>query len=109
MCRRTIRAAQQGMPDAPAAGDERAAAATGLRIAEIDGTLAADIRRVIFGSDADPYPNLPHADTTTAGVLLELMKDLLYQTYVRPRRLRQSLQIRRFFSEERGALPTTGR
>jgi hypothetical protein len=100
MCRRTIRAAQQDMPD----GQRQSMSEQlleGLRIAEIDGALATDIRRIVFGSDADAYPNLPHADATTAGALVELMKDLLYQTYVRPRRLRQSLQIRRFFSEER--------
>jgi hypothetical protein len=104
MCRRTIRAAQRGMAD-----DQRQSMSEqlseGLRIAEIDGTLATDIRRVIFGGDGEPHPNLPVADASMAGALVELMKDLLYQTYVRPRRLRQSLQIRRFFSEERGALP----
>jgi hypothetical protein len=108
MCRRTIRAAQQSMPERQrqAMSDQLS---EGLRIAEIDGRLADDIRRVVFGSDAEPHPNLPYADATTAGALVEVMKDLLYQTYVRPRRLRQSLQIRRFFSEERGALPVTER
>ncbi len=100
MCRRTARAAQQGLAD----GQRKLMGEhlhEGLRIAEIDGALATDLQRVIFGSDADPHPNMPYADATTAGALVELMKDLLYQTYVRPRRLRQSLQIRRFFSEER--------
>ena len=108
MCRRTIRAAQQELPEAQRQAMSEQLA-EGLRLADVQGSLAADIRRVIFGNDADPYPNIPYADASTAGALVELMKDLLYQTYVRPRRLRQSLQIRRFFSEERGALPTAGR
>lgn len=105
MCRRTTRAAQQTMTD----GQKQAMSEQlleGLRIAELGGSLASDVRRVVFGSDADAYPNLPHVDAATAGALVELMKDLLYQTYVRPGRLRQSLQIRRFFADERsGTFP----
>jgi len=105
LCRRTIRAAQQSMSE----GQKQSMSEQlleGLRIADIGGTLASDVRRVVFGSDADAYPNLPYADNAMAGALVELMKDLLYQTYVRPGRLRQSLQIRRFFSEERsGSFP----
>jgi hypothetical protein len=33
-------------------------------------------------------------------VLLEVMKDLLYQMYVRKGRLQQAMMVRRFFSDE---------
>lgn len=105
MCRRTVRAAKQGLAE----GERQAMSgqlAEALRIAEIDGALANEVRSIVFGTDVEPYPDLPYTDASSAGVLVELMKDLLYQTYVRPRRLRQSLQIRRFFSSERSALPT---
>jgi len=69
-------------------------------MADLDATMFVDIKRVIFGSDADPHPNLPTIDDQTAGVLLEVMKDLLYQMYVRKGRLQQAMMVRRFFSEE---------
>jgi hypothetical protein len=69
-------------------------------MADLDPTMFVDIKRVIFGSDADPHPNLPTIDEQTAGVLLEVMKDLLYQMYVRKGRLQQAMMVRRFFSDE---------
>ena len=35
-----------------------------------------------------------------AGVLLELLKDLLYQAYVRRGKLQQATMVRRFFADE---------
>jgi hypothetical protein len=35
-----------------------------------------------------------------AGVLLEVLKDLLYQAYVRRGRLQQAMMVRRYFSED---------
>jgi len=105
MCRRTIRAAQRSMDDAQRQAMIKELSEA-LRIAELDGSIAAEVQRVIFGSDAEPHQNLPIIDGTMGGTLVELMKDLLYQTYVRPRRLRQSLQMRRYFAEERGTLPS---
>jgi hypothetical protein len=69
-------------------------------MAEIDPATFALIKRVIFGSDSDPAPALPVIDDEQAGLLLEVMKDLLYQGYVRKGRLQQAMVIRRFFSEE---------
>ena len=60
------------------------------------------IKRVIFGTDADPAPSVPSLDDDQAGLLLEVMKDLLYQSYVRKGRLQQAMVVRRFFSEEAG-------
>jgi hypothetical protein len=36
-----------------------------------------------------------------AGVLLEVMKDMLYQAYVRLGKLQQAMMVRRFFDENR--------
>ena len=57
-------------------------------------------KRVIFGSDNDPYPDLPSLDDQQAGVLVEVVKDLLYQVYVRKGRLQQAMMMRRFFADE---------
>lgn len=72
-------------------------------MAEIDNASFTLIKRVIFGTDADPAPSLPTLDDEEAALLLEVMKDLLYQAYVRKGRLQQAMVIRRFFSEEAAA------
>ena len=41
-----------------------------------------------------------HLDARYAGILLEVMKDLLYQAYVRRGKLQQAMMVRRFFVEE---------
>ena len=35
-----------------------------------------------------------------AGVLLELVKDMLYQAYVRKGKLQQAMMVRQFFADE---------
>lgn len=74
-------------------------------MAQIDTQSFTVVKRVIFGTDADPAPNLPMLDDDQAGLLLEVMKDLLYQAYVRKGRLQQAMVVRRFFSDqaERGS------
>jgi hypothetical protein len=69
-------------------------------MADIDAPTFIEIKRVVFGTDADPHPSLPPLDDQTAGVLLEVMKDLLYQVYVRKGRLQQAMMMRRYFSDE---------
>lgn len=58
------------------------------------------VRSVLFGVASDPRPGTPLLESHEAGVLLEVMKDLLYQTYVRKGRLEQAMLVRRFFFEE---------
>jgi len=70
------------------------------RMAEIDEPTFAAVRKTIFGSDSEPQPNLPALDAFEAGVLLEVMKDMLYQAYVRRGRLQQALMVRRHLAED---------
>jgi hypothetical protein len=72
------------------------------RMAEIEDKTFAAVKQVIFGRDADPQPGLPNFGSYEAGVLLEVMKDLLYQAYVRRGRLQQAMMVRRYFAEESG-------
>jgi len=75
-------------------------------MAEIDADSFAVIKRIVFGTDADPQPTLPLLDEDQSGLLLEVMKDLLYQTYIRKGHLQQAMVVRRFFSDEaRGSKP----
>jgi hypothetical protein len=55
---------------------------------------------VIFGTDTDARTQLPELDAYRSGVLLEVMKDLLHQAYVRKGRLQQAMMVRRFFIDE---------
>jgi hypothetical protein len=78
-------------------------------MAEIDADSFALIKRVVFGTDADPTPGLPLLDDDQCGLLLEVMKDLLYQTYVRKGHLQQAMVVRRFFSGERSQVESGAR
>ena len=69
-------------------------------MAELDQETFNTVRKVLFGSDAEPRPNMPLLDATIAGVLVEVVKDLLYQAYVRKGRLQQAMTMRRYFAEE---------
>ncbi len=66
----------------------------------IDDETFAAVKRVVFGNDADGRSNAPLLDSYQAGVLLEAMKDMLHQAYVRKGRLQQAMMVRRFFSDE---------
>ncbi|HKE45214.1 MAG TPA: hypothetical protein VKB41_11835 [Steroidobacteraceae bacterium] len=68
-------------------------------LGEIDPETFGTVRRVIFGGESDS-PSMPEISAYVAGVLLEVMKDLLYQAYVRKGRLQQAMMVRRFFLEE---------
>jgi hypothetical protein len=69
-------------------------------MAEIDGDTFAVVKKVLFGSDSDATPSLPDVGAYEASVLLELVKDMLYQAYVRKGKLQQAMMVRRFFAEE---------
>ena len=99
MCRRTMQAA---FADLGETGKLRVFdQLNDVRVmADLDATTFAGIKRVIFGSDNDPYPDLPTLDDQQAGMLVEIVKDLLYQVYVRKGRLQQAMLMRRFFADE---------
>ncbi|HEX3848756.1 MAG TPA: hypothetical protein VHV81_15330 [Steroidobacteraceae bacterium] len=69
-------------------------------LAELDDDTFAALRAVLFGSDSDPWPHQPDLNSERAGVLLEVMRDLLYQTFVRKARLMQAMTFRRFVSPQ---------
>jgi hypothetical protein len=69
-------------------------------MAEIDTDTFAIVKKVLFGTDADTWPSLPEIGAYESGVLLELVKDMLYQAYVRKGKLQQAMMVRRFFAEE---------
>jgi hypothetical protein len=69
-------------------------------MAELDTDTFLKIRTIVFGTDADMRPNPPVLDSYEAAIVLEVMKDLLYEAYVRKGRLQQALMVRRYFADE---------
>ena len=66
--------------------------------AALDDDTFGAVRGVLFGSDSDPWPHQPVMNAERAGILLEVMRDLLYQTFVRKARLKQAITFRKFIS-----------
>jgi hypothetical protein len=69
-------------------------------MAELDNETYSLLKKILFDNDADAYPSLPVLTGEHAGILLEVMKDLLYQSYIRRGKLQQAMMVRRFFAEE---------
>ena len=69
-------------------------------MAEIEEDTFAVVMRIIFAGNAEPLLDLPLINTSQAAVLLEVMKDFLYQAYVRKGRLQHAMKVRKFFVEE---------
>ena len=69
-------------------------------MAELDNESYGLLKKILFDNDADAYPSLPVLTGEHAGILLEVMKDLLYQSYIRRGKLQQAMMVRRFFAEE---------
>ncbi len=98
MCRRTMQTAQARMTEAGKLwlldqfSDAR-------KLADLDQTTYAELRKVIAVGSSDET-QLPQLDELQCGALLEIMKDLLYQTFVRKGRLQQAMSMRRFFADE---------
>jgi hypothetical protein len=67
-------------------------------IAGIDDEAFAPIKAVLF--DVGEEEHLPLLNRVQAGILLEVMKDMLYQCFVRRGRLTRALKVRRFFVQE---------
>ncbi len=66
-------------------------------MAEIDDETFEVIRRILFDSDAE---SMPMVRTSQAGVLLEFMRDILYQSYVRRGKIQQAMMMRRYLADD---------
>jgi len=99
MCRRT---AQAMFADLGEAGrlrlfDELNAV---RELADIAPEIFAKLKSVLFGAELDARSALPLFDGYEAGIMLEVVKDLLYEAYVRRGKLQQAIMVRRFFLDE---------
>jgi hypothetical protein len=106
MCRRTAQAvfADLGEGGKLRLFDEL----NGLReLTDIAPDLFTTMRNVLFGAELDAHAAVPLLDGYQAGIMLEVMKDLLYEAYVRKGRLQQAIKVRRFLLEETGSWKVT--
>ena len=67
-----------------------------LTLAEVDAETSRTLEEALFG-DSNAVPSVgPDA----AAVLIEAVKDLFYQAYVRTAKLRAAMKVRRYFVDE---------
>ncbi len=67
-------------------------------IAGIDDESFAPVKSVLFGSGQNE--DLPMLNRAQAGILLEVLKDMFYQCFVRHGKLTRAIKVRRFFVSE---------
>jgi hypothetical protein len=72
-------------------------------LASIAPDIFAKLRSILFGAELDARAPLTLLDGYEAGIMLEVVKDLLYEAYVRKGKLQQAIMVRRFFLEETGS------
>jgi hypothetical protein len=68
-------------------------------LAEVEGATFNVVRRVLFDTDAS-REGMPLLSAVEAGVLMEFMRDILYENYVRKGRLQQAMMMRRYVAEQ---------
>lgn len=95
MCRRTTRTALRTLGQA-AKERWQDTLQEALRVCDVDTPTMNTVTAVLFGDDEDP-PAVTHDE---AAVLVEALKDLFYQSYVRSAKLRAAMRMRRFFAGE---------
>jgi hypothetical protein len=100
MCRQTIRAAGSGDATAGDAAFERLFE-DACRLAGIEKETSAALRASLFDADA------PDIDADQAAMMIEIVKDMLHQRFVRTAKLRRSIQMRRLFASEADANVTS--
>ncbi len=67
-------------------------------IVGIDDDSFAPIKSILFDSGEDE--ELPLLNRSQAGILLEVLKDMFYQCFVRRGKLARAIKVRRFFVQE---------
>ena len=72
-------------------------------LADISQEIFTKMRNVLFGAELEVRTPMPLLDGYEAGIMLEVVKDLLYEAYVRKGKLQQAMMVRRFFLEETGS------
>ncbi|MGI9270656.1 MAG: hypothetical protein ACR2QT_02685 [Woeseiaceae bacterium] len=97
MCRRSANSAFEALGEG---GKLRAfdEVMTAQEITGIDDDSFDPIKSILFEATEDD--DLPLLNRSQAGILLEVLKDMFYQCFVRRGKLTRAIKVRRFFVEE---------
>ena len=95
MCRRTTRTALRALGSTAKTRWQDTLLEV-LRVCEVDAVTTSTIDAVLFADDPEP----PAITPDEAAVLVEALKDLFYQSYVRSEKLRAAMKMRRLFADE---------
>lgn len=93
MCRRTVQSASMEL-------GSKGTSKVKTQIEELRGMGAIDdegfdqLKQIILDGHDGAHPHLPALSYQRAGVLLELMKDVLYQLFVRQAKVKQAAELR---------------
>jgi hypothetical protein len=93
MCRRAIQAARADFHSHLNVEDLFKEA---IALSEVDAQTAAILQTLLFGADE---PELAPA-AEEAAALIEIIKDVMYQRYVRDAKLKAAVRMRRYFAGE---------
>ena len=69
-----------------------------IALGEIDDSTATTLRAVLFGNGTEP-----EIDADAAAILIEIVKDMFQQRFIRTAKLKRAIQMRRFFAHSSGA------
>lgn len=99
MCRRCV---QSAAADLGAQGKDKVVNQLKdmKEMAEVDDETFAVLKEVIIGGHDGAHPHLPAVNSGRAAVLLELMKDVMYQLYVRKGKIQEAMALRQAAIEE---------
>lgn len=99
MCRRTI---QSTAANLGAKGTDRVQAQLSdlKKMAEIDEETFKLLKQIVIEGHDGAHPHLPELSPERAEILLELMKDVLYQLYVRKGKMEKAAKLRKKQIEE---------
>ena len=64
-------------------------------LAEIDEETYEILKQIIISGHDGSHPHLPKLSPERAKILLELMKDVLYQVYIRKSKVKESMDLRK--------------
>ena len=102
MCRRTI---QSMATDLGTTGSSRVEKQIleAKDVADMDDETFDGLKAVMLGGHDGAHPNLPEVSSTRAALLVEMMKDVLTQIYIRRGRIQEAMQLRQeAIAEKRG-------
>jgi len=104
MCRRTV---QSMCSDLGAKGKDRVLSQLQdlKATAEIDDETFTSLSQVVVDGHDGAHPHLPKLNEGRAAVLLELMKDVMYQVYVRKAKLQEAMALRKQAIEAGRSVP----